>query len=231
MGGEAVIDGLKTLVLAGTLRQQVEGGDYSAGVRTTFLYPDRVRRDVTVAGGQTISTVFTAHGSFLIGPQGSIDLPVAERERLEAAAMRNPLSLLKARRHPLFRASVSNPSGPGAAGRDILTIGIADQVTEVVIDSEGRIVEIAYQGTSGPESAEKAEFRVRYSDFRKAGPLVYPFSAEASFGGRPAYSLRLDSLRVNEELPPTLFYRPTAAPGPPAPSPTAVSSPPPGRSR
>lgn len=222
MGGEAAIDGLQTLVLSGTMRQQTGGGDYSAGVRTTFLYPDKVRRDVTIAGGVTISTIFTADGSFLLGPQGSIDLPQAEQERLEASAMRNPISLLKARRHPLFRASVSSPAGPGAPGRDSLTIGIADQVTDVVIDPDGRMVEVVYQGTSGPESAEKAEFRVRYSDFRRAGSLVYPFSAEASFAGRPAYSFRLDSLRVNEAIPSTLFQRPPPAPEPPAvaPSPT-----------
>lgn len=211
MGGAAVVDGVRTLVLRGRILQHSDSGDYEGSVTTTFVYPDRMRRDLVLPTGATVSTIFTREHAYLIGAAGKVELPPAEKDRLEASALLTPLSIVKARRHPLFRAVPVD-----AGGR--LEIRIADERTAITLDDEGRIIEQELQ--LGDAVASTGAIRVRYSDFQRTDGLLYPFSAEAFSGSRLIYSIALDSVQANAVVPDSLFD-PTPPQGThPAPTPS-----------
>ena len=216
MGGVAVVDGVETLVLTGTMQQRSPLGEYTAAVTTTILYPASVRRDVTLPTGHIVSSVFTPEGAFITGALGTFELGQAEREPLEAGAIRIPVSLLKSRYHPLFRASVGAAPPPERPG-DVLVIRIAAQETEVLLDAEGRIVQVSYEGTSPFDASKKEHFRVVYSDFRNVTDLTFPFASDGWIGEEKVSTGHLDSVRVNEGVPARLFTMPSR---PIAPAPT-----------
>lgn len=213
MGGAAVVDGVKTLVLTGTMQQRSPLGDFTATVTTTLLYPASVRRDVTLPTGDTVSSVFTPEGAYMTGSLGTVELDPAEKERIRASAMRIPLSLLKARQDPLFRASTGGPLLPGTPG-DLLIIRIASAETQLFLDAEGRTVQVSYVGTNPFDASKTERIRVVYSDFRTVTGLTYPFASDAWTGDEKVLTVRLDSIRVNEAVPAELFRSPGRSPGP-----------------
>jgi hypothetical protein len=212
MGGAAVIDGVKTLVLTGTMQQRSAVGDYEATVTTTFLYPNRVRRDVLLPTGDAVSSIYTPERAWMAGALGTVVLPEEERQKLEAAAMRNPVSILKARNHPVFQVSLGDSAGSVGESREVLVIRIGNYTTEATLDGQHRIVEFSWEAPPLSAEAEKERIRVRYSDFRTAEGLDYPFASEAFSGEQKVSSFRLDSLRVNQPMPPGLFEPPGPAP-------------------
>ena len=92
----------------------------------------------------------------MTGVLGTIELGEEERDRLEASAMRIPLSLLKARHQRLFRAFPRAASTPGTPG-DVLVIRIGRQETEVLLDREGRIVRVSYERDGLPRQSEERQ--------------------------------------------------------------------------
>jgi hypothetical protein len=208
MGGAAVIDRVQTLILTGKIQQRSALGDYEATVTTTFLYPNKMRRDVVLPTGGSISSVFTPDRAWMAGVLGSVELAEEEKQKMEAAAMRNPVSILKSRNHKLLRVSLGRSEGPEGERHDVLVVWVAGETTEAVLDGERRIVEFSWETTPSSPEAKREHIRLRYSDFRMVEGLFYPFSSETFSGEEKVSSFRLDSLRVNQPVLPALFERP-----------------------
>ena len=219
-GGAAVVDGVKSLESTGKLRQRSALGEKEATIKTTFPLPDNVRREVVLPTGDVFSTTITSDRAWMTGALGNVDLPEEERAKLETTAMRNPVSILKWRRHKLFRVSVGDSAGPGGERREVLVIEMAGQTTEAVLDGEHRIAEFSWEGPAASPEGKKERIRLRYSDFRTVEGLEYPFFSDAFSGEKEVSSFRVDSLRVNQPVPPGFFE-------PPGPSPAPAQTPPP----
>ena len=219
-GGAAVVDGVKTLVSTGKIQMRSAVGAYESTVTTTFLFPTKVRREVVLPSGAVISTTFTPGRAWMAGALGNIELPAGEREQLEESAMRTPLALLKSRRHKLFRVAMGDSSGAAGEPRDVLVIRFAGETTEAVLDGDHRIVELSWEAKAASPEGKNKRIHLRYSDFRTADGLVFPFSSDAFSGEEMVSSLRVDSLRLNAPVPPELFE-------PPFPSPAPTPTPPP----
>src|SRR5262245_44332385 len=97
MGGAAAVDQVRSLELRGSLEEAESGGSVRAALVERIVFPDRYRRDVTLASA-TISTLLTPDGGFLIGGGQTRRFPHDETDRLEKEVMRNPVALLKTRR-------------------------------------------------------------------------------------------------------------------------------------
>ncbi len=222
-GGPAAVDGVKTLVSKGKAQMRTPAGTYEATVTSTFVWPNKVRREVVLPGGMVISTTFTPGQAWISGALGNVELPPAERRQLEDSAMRTPLALLKARGHRLFWVALGDPSVAGGEKREVLVIRLAGETTEAILDADHRIVELSWEGQVVAPEGKKKRNVLRYSDFRTVEGLVYPFSSEAFTGDENVSSLIVDSLHVNEPVPPELFEPPMPSPSPtPTPPPAAT---------
>jgi len=210
MGGAAAVDGVRSLVLTSTQQQRSPLGEYPAIVTTTILYPASVRRDVTLSGG-TVSTVLTPEAAWITGFLGTFEMEKADREQFEAGAIRLPLTLLKSRYGRLFRASYPGPLLPGMPGAP-LVVRIGSEETRLSLDPEGRIVQIVWTGPSPVDPSKKVWIRVNYFDFRTVGGLTYPFASMGWVADEKVSTSQLESVRVNEEVPPELFAKPGPAP-------------------
>ena len=153
------MDGVRTLVLAGTIRQRSPLGEYATSVTTTLVNPASFRRDVTLPVGGVVSSILTPEGGFVTGVLGTFELSPVDRERLEAGSRRYALSLLKARHDPIFRASAGAALHTGSPG-DGLVIRVASSETTLLLDPEGRIVEVAFTGPALSDASKTERIRV-----------------------------------------------------------------------
>jgi hypothetical protein len=211
LGGAAEVDGLRTLVLKGTLRQRSDAGALALPITTTFAYPDQMRRDVTLGNGTTMSSVFAQDDAFLLGSFGAVDYPPEEKAVLEANVRTNPLGLLKARNDPTFQVVASGSGATPSGNVDVLRIQLRGRIVHLEIDDAGRIVELIAEGRTARGERVPGGTRVHYSDFRSVAGLVYPFVSEGVAGDGQGYSIRLDAVLPNESVPPSLFERPAAS--------------------
>jgi len=223
-GGTAVVDAVTTLVSTGKLQMKSPGGTLEATVTTTFLYPDKLRREVVFPNGTTISTTFTPARAWVTGPTGLVELPSWEKQQLEESAMRTPLSLLKARRHKLFRVAAGDPVERNGAPRETLLFRLAGETTEAVLDADHKVVELSWETPTPSADGTKKRIRLRYSDFRTLDGLVCPYYVDTFAGEELDSTLRIESLRVNQPLPPGLFDSKAATPSP-SPTPQARATP------
>ena len=219
-GGAAIVDGVRALQSTGKIQQRSPLGGFEATLTTTYLYPDRVRRDVVLPSGVSVSTIFTPGRAWISSPLGTFDLPEEEREKMKASLTRHPLALLKSRHDRLFRVSAAVSTGPGGERRDVLRIQAAGQTAKAVLDGEHRMAEVSWEGPGLSAEGGKERIRILYSDFRTIEGLVYPFRSEVFSGEEGISSFGADSLKVNEPVPPGLFEPP-----PPSPVPVPTGTP------
>jgi len=210
MGGAVAIDGVRTLVLRGKFEQRSAMGPFEAAITTTFVFPDRMRRDLVLPNGTTVSTIYTPEAAFLASGDGATDYPSDERLALEASVMRNPLALLKARNDPAFRVSAPGVLTTGAVRHTVLRIAVGKETADLLLDDNAAIVEWHFDVKTASGETIPGGGRVRYSDFRPAGDLILPYASDGVSGGGQVYSTRLDVIELNRPIAPGVFDRPVA---------------------
>jgi hypothetical protein len=211
MGGAVAIDGVRTLILRGKFHQRSAMGSFEAAVTTTFVFPDRMRRDIVLPNGTTVSTIYTPEAAFLASEDGATDYPSDERLALEASVTRNPLALLKARHDAAFRVFAPGVLTTGSVRHAILRIAIGKETADLLLDDTGAIVEWHFDVRTPSGETIPGAGRVRYSDFRPAGDLILPYASDGVSGSGQLYSTHLDVIEVNQPIAPGVFDRPVAA--------------------
>ncbi len=197
-GGAAAVDAVTALELKGKGTRRVQEDDLTVTTLTRFYFPDRYYQELVLPMG-TMKTVLSPSVAFLVAGEGSLPLPDAERQTLQKLVQRN--------------VQLVDVTRPG----DALTLAI-DPVT-------GQVLQSRFESIGG--LAPRGLLVVTYSDYRKAGPITYPFSAVATLAGRPANSQVLESVVVNPRLDEALFLPPpphAMFPGADDPAPPATPS-------
>jgi predicted Zn-dependent peptidase len=205
MGGAAVVDGVEALYSTAMATQKTPQGDLQVEVHSLRVFPDRYLQEVTLPFG-TMSMVVEGDGGFMVGPQGTMDLPASQLESMQRSALRDPLELLKRRGDEDFVATALEPEEVDGETLQRLQIELDGAVTVVSLDAEGRVRRMSYRD-SGPGGAPGDAVRT-FGDFRQVDGLTYPFSVAASFEGEEVFSAVVDELQVNPEVDASRFERP-----------------------
>ncbi|HEX2254103.1 MAG TPA: pitrilysin family protein [Thermoanaerobaculia bacterium] len=206
MGGAERIDRLQALATRGNAVQLTPQGEMEIPIATTHLFPDRYRQELTLPFG-SISMVLRGDSGFVVGPQGTMDLPASQLGSLRSSADRDPLSLLRSRGLADFRATVIEPIELDGTPLERLQLEVADDVTVVAIDPQtGQIRQISYR-EAGP-TGTPGEVVQTFSDYREVDGITYPFAVVGTFDGNEMMRLTLESVEVDPEVDETAFERP-----------------------
>jgi zinc protease len=206
MGGAERIDALAALATRGNAVQVTPQGEMEIPIATTLLFPDRYRQELTLPFG-SLSMVLSGDSGFVVGPQGTMDLPASQLAQLRSNADRDPLALLRSRGLAGFRATRIDPIELDGTPLERLQLEIADAVTVVAIDpATGQIRQVAYQ-EAGP-SGTPGQVVQTFSDYREVDGLTYPFAVVGTFDGTEVMRLTLESVEVDPEVDETVFERP-----------------------
>lgn len=201
-GGAEAIDAVRTISVAGTMnRPLADGKETSAPVKTSVRFPNLYRQELSLPVGTVTTIIGPAGGWILAGPEAPLPLPEERRLEIENIILRNPVALLKTRGSELFSA---------AAVADALQVRVGSKVSTIVPNDRGLIETITYD-LPGPKESMRPRVTVHYSDYRTAGPILYPFESRAESGGVVTYRVKLDSVRIDTPLPDALFVPPRPA--------------------
>jgi hypothetical protein len=221
LGGAAAIDGIKTLELRGKgTRTAPSGLEVPIETTTRILYPDRFRQDIkiTLAAIESvgaIATVVTDREAFLLaGGDAPQLLPEAQRAALAASFRRNLVTLLRSRKDPSFVAARTGAASIDATPVEVVRVGLAGETMSLAIDpATGRTLRLICANVS-PGKGPSGELTILYSDFRQAGPIVYPFESTGTLDGKKVYESKLEAIVVDGPIDEALF----TAPKPPVPA-------------
>src|SRR5207247_4955272 len=132
-------------------------------------------------------TVLSPSAAFLVAGEGSLPLPDAERQTLQKLVQRNVLAVLRARAEPGFTAALAGTDRVNGTAVQLVDVTRPGDALTLAIDPvTGQVLQSRFEGIGG--LAPRGLLVVTYSDYRKAGPITYPFSAVATLAGRPANS-------------------------------------------
>jgi hypothetical protein len=233
LGGPASVDAVKGLELKGTGTRRVQGNDLPVATTARYFFPDRSYQELKLPMG-IMKTVAGPREAFIVAGEGALPLPDAERQAMLKQLNRNLVAILQARKKPGFSARVTGPATVEGKAVQLVRIDTGSDTMTLAIDpASGHILQSTAESGGGATPA--GTLVVTYSDYRPAGPLVYPFKAVATFAGQPAFTSQLDTVVVNPRLDEALFEPPaphsmfpgaeeqplSLPPVPPAPSPAA----------
>jgi outer membrane lipoprotein-sorting protein len=210
IGGETVLDGIRTLVIDARVQYGTEGGGGAVlEVKTSIEFPNRFRREANTPDGSLV-TVVTPDDSFVIVVDTIFDLSDYERFRLEDSILHHPIPLLKTRNDPTFRAISGKQAEVDGRSAQLVDVEVmAKKTTLALEEATGRILETRFTMVSETGGVPQRAV-VRFSDFREMDGLVFPFSGSMTVDGVEVVSTSITRVTVNDALPNRLFIRPAA---------------------
>ncbi|HEU4769547.1 MAG TPA: hypothetical protein VFS77_19430 [Pyrinomonadaceae bacterium] len=198
LDGGPKLDQLKTI-------QRTDVRANQAKTILTLQFPDALRQE-TVRPNFTLASVVTPAESFVLVNNAARPMADANRAFVQKELYREPIVLLRARRHPDFKASLASK---GEQTLEHIDIELSGFTTTLAVDSAtGRVVSQAYKGR-GPGGV-LGQIVINYSDFRTVDGLLLPFKTTATFDGQPfpALSATTEAITINPQLDPSTFKKP-----------------------
>ncbi|MGE0653797.1 MAG: hypothetical protein AB7P12_18930 [Alphaproteobacteria bacterium] len=205
MGGAATIDRIKTLVVTASGKRTTPAGVVELRTRSYYRYPIQFRQEVE-AGGTRIAMVSTPHGAYLLGQDNVVELPPADRHNIEVTALRNLVTLMKARHNRFFVADRGDPVTIDGRSAEVVEITVREERATIAFDAaSGRVLRQTYEVPDAP-GGKPGTMVVVYSDFGEVAPgLVLPKRAVGRLNGDFAFDSAVEAVEVDVDIAPELF--------------------------
>ena len=208
-GGRATVAAALGLAFESTGTRVIDGArpPIHVSARTLIVFPDQYRQTLNTPAGTTTTILRKSRGAMEVGGM-TTGMDETQVAALSEALRLNPLAL--ARRHAAGVLAASMAPGRTGDGEGIARVALEGGAEMTIERQSGRIAAVSYPGTF---MGKPGTYVVRYADYREAtGGVVYPYSAEAAFDGRPAYTSRLSAITVNPPHTESDFLTPWAQP-------------------
>ena len=181
----------------------IAGGSTVVSSKAFIAYPDKYRVDADAAGAE-VSQIYASGDMWLITPTGVREAPAFLRDEAAAAVSRDLIGLLL--RAWDGRASIA-PETAGASGLSALRVSQEGRpdVTLFLDPETADIVRLEYD-RQGPAGVVREIEDL--DDFREVDGLRFAFRATTTTTGGNKVERRVTAIRVNPDLPPSLFTRP-----------------------
>jgi hypothetical protein len=226
LGGPKKVASIHDVQTRGQLTAKTPQGDTAMEVQSTVVFPDRMSQQIDSPFGR-VSMVITPAGAFLVGPNGSQDLPPAMSDELAKQIQRIPLHIAQKADDPTLSAFTAGKAKVGDVEASILEIRYGAVAVRWYVDpGTGRILRTAH--TSTAPDGKKVQMVADYSDYRPIDGIPVAHRLEVTTNGERDQTLLLEQCRFNAGVDAKVFDKPPAIPTP-APSPaTPAATPAPG---
>jgi hypothetical protein len=218
LGGKEKVAKIHDMQTRGQVTTKGSQGDMSMDMQTYVVFPDHLSQQVDAPFGRLVM-VATPAGAFVVGPQGTQDLPPDLRDDLLHQILRTSLYLAQKGEDPKFSAATAGVEKIGEVEARILDITYDDVRVRWFVDPKiGRILRSSHV-TKGPDQREMP-IQTDYSDFRVVDGYTIPFHLEVNTSGKKDQTLKVEELKINAGIDPRLFEKPPAPTQAPAAQPT-----------
>jgi zinc protease len=203
-GGEAKVKGLKTVRSTGKIRlhlgSEIAEGDWVG----TFVVPDKLRLDVTLAKlGVTVTQVVTPQGSWQVAGPNVQALPKDQADEAVAGLWRAHELILMRHREPGTVVQALAKEKVGEVSYDVVAVRRQDgsDDTRILLDPKTHhIFRLVYDQQGGGSTEE-------FGDWRMVDGLAFPFK-QHSEGGRQSFDVVVSEVKVNGDVPAAQFVMP-----------------------
>lgn len=215
MGGAARIDSIDSYQERGIAVARIGQVTAEHKTSTTRVFPGRVHHEEIRQFG-TVTDVLSPEDSFTVfRRQGGTEANVrtmtpVRREATERVFSRDPLQVLRARRHPAFNAVALGEVRIGERPTEFVAVEFGGTRLDLGIEPEsGRILSMSYVGRDR-SSGEVGKIAWFFSDFRTVDGLTLPFKRTGEFNGNPdpLQGYVIEDVSINKRVDPAKFNRP-----------------------
>ena len=205
LGGASRIDGITSYQEKSISSRKTDQGEVQGKMALTIVFPDKFRRDETRQ--DTFSVVLTPGDGFYEYRQRAGTLGEEERADQARQFIRNPLSILRDRKRPTFKAAALGPGKTGDTDVERVAVEFDGLTVTLNLDAaSGRMVSLSYRGRG--TDGVLGEIEHRYSDFRTVEGVTLPYKTNVTLKGEPMRAVAVDAITLNAPVPPALFERP-----------------------
>jgi hypothetical protein len=208
LGGEAAVDGLKSLKTVASATRKTPMGDMDIKITSIIALPDHLRQEMTLPQGQVV-VVMSGNEGFMNTPMGVQALPDSQRAEVGRGLKRQPWFIAQHRKDPDFKVQLAGQETVDGAAADVLLVSLGGDDFKMFVDTAtGRVLKETYrsQGPAGP-----GEVVASFSDFRKVSGLTFAFKSARTMNGEPQDSGTIEEITVNPQYDAALFAKPEAA--------------------
>lgn len=221
LGGAAKARGVRDVQTKGQITARTPDGEVTMEIQTALIIPDHLSQQIDAPFGR-LAMIATPAGAFVVGPNGSQDLPDYMRDELLRQVQRLPLHLAQKIDDPgLVPMAVGTDKLAGGVDAAVLDILYGDMTVRWFVDPKtGRILRTAHTAV-GPDG-KPASVVSDFSDYRVVDGFPVAHRLEVTTNGEKDQTLILEECRFNAGVDAKLFEKPA----PPAPTATPAAPPP-----
>jgi hypothetical protein len=220
LGGAAKARGVRDVQTRGQITAKTPQGDMTMEIQTVMIIPDHLSQQVDAPFGR-LAMIATPAGAFVVGPNGSQDLPEYMRDELLRQVERVPLHLAQKADDPKLVVAAAGNEKIGTVDAAILDIRYDDMAVRWFVDpATGRILRTAHSAV-GPDG-KNASIVSDYSDYRVVDGFPVAHKLEVTTNGERDQTLVLEECKFNAGVDAKVFEKP-----PPPPVATPATPPPP----
>ncbi len=206
LGGEARLKSVKSLREKSTLLAKTPQGDMSMEIEELAAFPDRLWEKMITPMGEMVMVVSPAV-AFMKSPQGSQDLPGAQKEAGLQELKRHPVFVAQHADDPKFIFAAGGVEKIGEIEAQILDVNADGVQARWYVDPQtGHVLRTSAQSTG--IRGELSLQVIDYSEWKDVDGLKMPFKRKITEGGSEAGSLDIKEVQINPTIDPTLFEKP-----------------------
>jgi hypothetical protein len=226
LGGQKKVSSVRDVQTRGQLTAKTPEGELTMEVQSAMVFPAYLAQQIESPFGR-VAMVATPTGAFLVGPNGSQDLPPQMAEEFKKQEQRIPLHLAQKADDPQLWLAAAGKERIGSVDASILDIRYGPVVVRWYVDPKtGRIMRTSHTSTT-PEG-KPVQMVSDYSDYKIVSGFPVAHRLEVTTNGERDQTLVLEECKINAGVDPKLFEKPPAPPATPAaaaPAPTAPPKP------
>jgi zinc protease len=205
-GGLSTLRALRTITAVTKETVQAPTGPLEAQTTTFLQYPDHVRIERRLPGGEGVEVFDGEHG-WLKDPRGVREVSDLAVRQMQTTLERDTVAALLAAKDGRLRARVL-PDVKDAAGKVRHALELSSTTVEpfvLYIEPETNLIEKeAYvSGEPGQPLVEEV-----YSDYRPVNGVQIAFSGAMQRAGQRVVSRRVTDFKINTLFDPSIFKRP-----------------------
>ena len=204
-GDPAAIAAIQSVEMKAKLVVSTPQGDMQMNASMLLVYPDRLLNSLKTPMGE-IKQVLSGQQAWMVGPQGTMDLPESQRAEMRKSLYRSYISLIHLA--ALGQLQAQDLGKKERDGRSYTVLLVSHPETgdlQLGIDPESFLPAwVSYQGVGrqGPVQVE-----TRYSDYQSISGIKVPMKVVSFAGGKKESETNIESVRFNVPVDSSLFEK------------------------
>ncbi|HEX4441902.1 MAG TPA: hypothetical protein VH854_17645 [Thermoanaerobaculia bacterium] len=216
LGGSAKARTVKDVQTRGQVTAKTPDGEMTMEIQTAMVFPDKLSQQLDAPFGR-MAMVATPTTAFVIGPNGSSDLPPQMRDELLKQVQRVPLWLAQKTDDPKLTVAAMGTDKVGDVDASVLDVHYGNMSVRWAIDPKTYRILRSYHTALGP-SGNMVKISSDYSDYRSESGFPVAHHLEVTTDGQRDQTLTLEECKINAGVDEKVFVKPPQpTPGPTVP--------------